>query len=208
MNSGLPKQFLLLGGTPVLIHAMKAFYRFDPRFSFFIVLPETFIPLWKELCARHSLTIGHEVVPGGENRFHSVRNALARVPASGLVAIHDGVRPLVSEATIAASFRMASLNGNAVPVIPVNESIRLVSESGNEPVQREHLRIVQTPQVFRAARIMEAYEKAPHDRFTDDATVLELLGEKICLVEGNRENIKITYPGDLAIAEALLGANV
>ena len=205
MNTEVPKQFLLLAGQPVLMHTIRIFHLFDPGMTLFVTLPESHIPYWEQLCRHHSFLIPHHLVKGGETRFGSVKNALERIKGEGLVAIHDGVRPLVSIETLKRTFEEAEKSGNAIPVIRMQESIRETGPEGSKEVARENLRIVQTPQVFRIALIRKAYDSAPHQNFTDDATVLETLGEPIHLVEGNPENIKITRPSDLRCAEAILG---
>jgi 2-C-methyl-D-erythritol 4-phosphate cytidylyltransferase len=207
MNTDVPKQFLLLAGLPVLMYAIRVFYRFDPAMQLLITLSESWFPFWEELCRNYSFTIPHQLVRGGETRFGSVKNALERISGNGLVAIHDGVRPLVSLETLRRTFEEAAKSGNAIPAIRMRESIRETGPGGNKEVARENLRIIQTPQVFRKELIKKAYESAPHQSFTDDATVLETLGETIHLVEGNPENIKITYPVDLLCAEAILGSS-
>jgi len=207
MDTDVPKQFLLLAGQPVLMYAIRVFYRFDPAMQLLITLPESWFPFWEELCLNHSFTIPHQLVRGGETRFGSVKNALERISGNGLVAIHDGVRPLVSTGTLKRTFEEAAKSGNAIPAIRMRESIRETGPGGNKEVARENLRIIQTPQVFRKELIKKAYESAPHQSFTDDATVLETLGETIHLVEGNPENIKITYPVDLLCAEAILASS-
>jgi 2-C-methyl-D-erythritol 4-phosphate cytidylyltransferase len=204
MNSGIPKQFLLLSGLPVLMRSIRAFYLFDPTILIILALPESFQAYWQELCEKYNFKIQHQVITGGDSRFFSVRNSLDVVPDNYLVAIHDGVRPLVSQKTISRAFQEADTHGNAIPVIPVNESIRKVKGEKNEPVSRDMLRFVQTPQVFRAQAIKNAYANAVHNDFTDDASVLEMTGEKLYLVDGNPENIKITLPSDLVFAEAIL----
>ncbi len=204
MNTEVPKQFLILAGLPVLMHTIRIFHLFDPGMILFIVLPENQISYWKELCLKHSFTIPHHLVTGGETRFGSVRNALQQITGEGLVAIHDGVRPLVSIETLKRTFEEAAINGNAIPVIGMPESIRETGSGRNKEVTRENLVIVQTPQVFRKELIKKAYNSASHENFTDDATVLETLGELIHLVEGNSENIKITHPSDLRCAETIL----
>ena len=204
MSSGTPKQFLLLSGLPVLMHAIRAFYRFDPGTDLIVALPSSLFPDWKRLCRRYDFNLPHRLSKGGKSRFHTVKNALKLAGGSSFVAIHDGVRPLVSRTVIAAAFRDARKYGNAVPVIPVAESVRWVTTGINETFSRDQLRIVQTPQVFRTELVRKAYELAPPGDYTDDATVVERLGEKIHLVDGNRENIKITYPSDLILAEALI----
>jgi 2-C-methyl-D-erythritol 4-phosphate cytidylyltransferase len=204
MNSDLPKQFHLLAGLPVLIRSINAFVRFDPDIKVVVALPELYHDYWKELCIKHAFVILHQVVKGGETRFHSVENSLEIIPGDFIVAIHDAVRPLVSQKTIARTFDLAEKKGNAIPVSPVRESIRITDDDQNHPVSRDSLRIIQTPQVFRAKEIKEAYAGVSHSDFTDDACVLESSGKKLNLVEGNPENIKITLPYDLVVAEAIL----
>jgi 2-C-methyl-D-erythritol 4-phosphate cytidylyltransferase len=205
MNTEIPKQFLLLAGQPVLMHTIRIFHLFDPEMPLFVTLPESHIPYWEQLCRKHSFTILHHIVKGGITRFDSVKNALEQINGEGLVAIHDGVRPLVSIETLKRTFEEAGKNGNSIPVIRIQESIRETGPYGNKEIARENLRIVQTPQVFRKELIKKAYNSAPHQNYSDDATVLETLGETIHLVEGNPENIKITCPSDLRCAEAILG---
>jgi len=204
INSDIPKQFLLLSGLPVLMHSVNAFRKFDPSVQIVIALPHAFYSLWETLCRKYNFQAKHECIQGGETRVQSVKNALALIPDTGYTAIHDGVRPLVSEETIRKAFYEAELFGNAVPVIPVNESVRKTEGTSNMPVPRDTLYMVQTPQVFKTGLIKKAYSLIEKDDFTDDATILETTGEKIHLFEGNRENIKITYPNDLLLAEALL----
>jgi 2-C-methyl-D-erythritol 4-phosphate cytidylyltransferase len=204
MNTDVPKQFLLLAGQPVLMHTIRIFHLFDPEMPLFVTLPESHIPYWEQLCRNHSFTIPHHVVKGGGTRFDSVKNALDRISGEGLVAIHDGVRPLVSIETLKRTFEEAGKSGNAIPVIRMQESIRETGPCGSKEITRENLRIVQTPQVFRKELIKKAYNSVPRQNYTDDATVLETLGETIHLVEGNPENIKITCPSDFRCAEAIL----
>jgi 2-C-methyl-D-erythritol 4-phosphate cytidylyltransferase len=206
MNPDIPKQFLLLNGIPLLMHSVHAFLRFDPSIQIIIALPRSYKSLWETLCIKHDFHPEHEVIAGGETRVQSVKNALTLVRHTGCTAIHDGVRPLVSDETIQKAFFEAELFGNAVPVIPVNESVRMMEGASNQPVSRDTLYIVQTPQVFKTVLIKKAYSLIGSDDFTDDATILETSGEKIHLVAGNRENIKITWPVDLLVAEALLKA--
>ena len=207
MNNDIPKQFLDLDGKPVILRSIYTFLAYDPAIKLTVVLPETHVLHWKEMCSACSFSHPHTLVTGGETRFHSVKNGLAAVPDDDVVAIHDAVRPLVSLDTIDKGFRDAIAFGNAVPVVTVNESVRWKEGPGNHPIDREHLRIVQTPQVFDASLIKRAYLRiAAHDAgiFTDDATVLEAMGVPIHLYDGNRENIKITIPEDLSVATALL----
>jgi len=208
MDADIPKQFLLLHGKPVLMHTCETFYSFDPSLSLIIVLPAEHITTWETLCKTHSLTIPHRIVEGGPERFYSVRNALRTIhPDESLVAIHDGVRPLVSHETIQTAFDAAYKFGNAIPVIPVIDSVREQTPSANHIIDRSKLQLIQTPQVFICSLICKAYEQDYSSSYTDDASVVEKLGEKIILTKGNPENIKITRPIDLIIAEALINHN-
>ncbi len=205
MNRNLPKQFEILNGKPVLMHTFHAFYGYDPDINFILVLPENQFDYWEGICREHEFGLKHELVAGGETRFHSVKNGLAHVPVNSVVFIHDGVRPLVSATTIENCYNTALINGNALPVVPVTESLRKVENEQNFSADRSKYFLVQTPQTFLSEKIKNAYARPFSDKFTDDASVLESTGGKISLVDGNRENIKITYPQDLIIAEALLG---
>jgi len=204
MNSDIPKQFLVLANLPVILHSIFAFTKFDPSIQVVIALPEIYFTYWNDICEKHVFIYPHTLSKGGETRFHSVKRALTLIPDDRIVAIHDAVRPLVSESTIERGYRDALTFGNAIPVIPVSESIRWSEGRKNQSIDREHLRIVQTPQVFDASLIKRAYNRITNDSFTDDASVLEAMGETIHLFEGNRENIKITHPDDLMVAEALM----
>ena len=205
MGGPQPKQFLELVGRPVLMHTLEAFDRWDASARLIVVLPEDQIDTWKRLCEAHVFGRIHRVVAGGETRFHSVRNGLDAVASDGLIAVHDGVRPLVAPSVIAACFAAAADGGAAVPVVPVVESVREVDADGcSRPVDRARLRVVQTPQVFRTDVLRAAY-RLPYDpRFTDDASVVEASGVAVRLVPGNRENIKLTTPMDLLLAEQLM----
>jgi 2-C-methyl-D-erythritol 4-phosphate cytidylyltransferase len=204
MNSEIPKQFMELDGLPVILHSIYSFIQFDPLLQLVVALPENYFSYWHELCEKYSFSFVHSLAKGGETRFHTVKKALSQVPDDRIVAIHDAVRPLISKATIEKGYRDALTFGNAVPVIPVIESIRWSEGKKNQTVDREHLRVVQTPQVFEAGLIKRAYARITTDSFTDDAAVLEAMGETIHLFEGNPENIKITHADDLFIARALL----
>lgn len=205
MGGPQPKQFLELAGRPVLMHTLEAFDRWDASALLIVVLPEDQIDTWKRLCEAHAFVRAHRVVAGGETRFHSVRKGLDAVASDGLIAVHDGVRPLVAPSVIAACFAAAADGGAAIPVAPVVESVREVdADGGSRPVDRTRLRVVQTPQVFRADVLRAAY-RLPYDpRFTDDASVVEASGVAVRLVPGNRENIKLTTPMDLLLAELLM----
>ncbi len=204
MNAPLPKQFIAINGRPILMHTIDAFIRYQYSINIILVLPATQISFWEQLCSGQSFHHPVKIVQGGPTRFDSVKNGLAVVPAEALVAIHDGVRPLVSQPTISHAFLHAEKFGNAIPAIAVSESVRVVDNASSKPVDRTSLRIVQTPQCFKAELIKNAYEISYHESFTDDASVLEKAGEKIQLCEGNKENIKITNPEDLRLAEAIL----
>ncbi len=203
MNALIPKQFLLLKNQPVLMHSIKRFYSFDSNIKIIIALPEEHIPYWETLCEQHSFGIQHTVVKGGETRFQSVKNALEKIHKDHLVGVHDGVRPLVNVSTIQACYDMASVMGNAVPVTDPVESVRKVEDGKNVALNRERLKMVQTPQVFKGEILLEAYNCEGSSCFSDDASVVEAAGYLIHLAEGNRENIKITTSLDLPIAEAI-----
>lgn len=205
MGGPIPKQFMLLKGRPLLCWTIEAFHRFDPGMPIGLVLPEPQIPVWRALCIGHKFHVAHEVVVGGEERFHSVRNGLAAVKHEGLVAVHDGVRPLVGTDLIERTFRAAEEQGAAIPVLPISSSVREVDGTNSRPVDRSRLRTVQTPQCFQVALLRKAFELPYEVAFTDEATLVERLGVKVHLVEGEARNLKVTTPTDLRIAEALLG---
>ncbi|MCX6254414.1 MAG: 2-C-methyl-D-erythritol 4-phosphate cytidylyltransferase [Bacteroidia bacterium] len=204
MGAEIPKQFLELAGRPVLMHTIERFKAFNEAIEIITVLPENQLRHWIELQKKHSFTVPQTLVKGGSHRFFSVRNGLVFVNVPGLVAIHDGVRPFVSIDTIKRCFDTAEKLGNAIPTISPTESLRIMTDQGSIPVNRLHVKQIQTPQVFNADLIKKAYLQEYRPEFTDDATVLEKTGEKINLIDGNRENIKITNPEDLLISTALL----
>jgi 2-C-methyl-D-erythritol 4-phosphate cytidylyltransferase len=204
MGLETPKQYLELAGRPVLMHTIERFIEFNDKIEIITVLPENQLSHWRELQKKYSFDVPQTIVKGGAHRFVSVKHGLEFVNSPGLVAIHDGVRPLVKLETIRRCFETAEKLGNAVPVVTPADSMRLTTSKGNKPINRNDLKIVQTPQVFDAALIKKAYKQDYDLSFTDDATVLEKTGVKINIVEGNRENIKITNPEDLFIAQTLL----
>lgn len=206
MKSEIPKQFLELVGKPILMHTLERFVTFDPAIKIILVLPEAHQSTWKELCIRHAFAIKHSVVNGGETRFHSVKNGLNTISGDGIVAVHDGVRPLVSISTIRRCFEEAKMMGNAIPCIPVHETVRQIEGDSSKLIDRSALRLVQTPQVFEIRLLQQAFNQEYQSFFTDDASVLEYKGEKINLVDGNRENIKITEPADLVLAKSVIEA--
>lgn len=204
MNNAVSKQFIEINGLPVLMHTFNAFSDFCPKLEFILVLPKDQLGYWNGLCNKYEFKTEHKIAVGGETRFQSVKNGLDLISEDGIVFIHDGVRPLVSAKTLQNCLETAVEKGNALPVIPVAESIRCTSEKGNQPVDRSKYFLVQTPQTFQARLIKDAFRLAKTSTFTDDATVLESMGENIHLVEGNRENIKITFPEDLVYAKSFL----
>jgi len=204
MGAELPKQFLLLAGKPVLMHTLEAFHKADATTELILVLPAEHQEFWAELCTKHAFTLDHQVATGGVVRFDSVRNGLKLIKEEGLIAVHDGVRPLVSPALIQRCFAKALEKGAAIPVFELTESIRRVEGPRSFAEDRSRYRSVQTPQTFRSEILRLAYEQPFQPVFTDDAAVAEAAGYEIALVEGNRENIKITTPQDLLLAEQLL----
>lgn len=210
MGGDVPKQFLPLGGRPVLMHTIDRFREVFPDMHIIVVLPQGQHDYWHDLCRRHHLEGGFLTAPGGDTRFHSVLNGLNAIPADvseGLVGVHDGVRPFVSRDTLRRCYDEAARSGTAVPVVPVVETLRHVSPDGESmTVPRGDYRLVQTPQVFSLALLLRAYRQPYAPQFTDDASVVEALGERITLVEGNRENIKLTTPADLLLAKGIMEA--
>ncbi|MDR2120733.1 MAG: 2-C-methyl-D-erythritol 4-phosphate cytidylyltransferase [Tannerella sp.] len=204
MGGDLPKQFIPVHGKPVLMHTLGVFHRWDESAMLVVVLPEAHRAYWEMLCRELDCRIPHRIATGGETRFHSVRNALPYVSQCDVVGVHDGVRPLVTPEVIESCFVEAATCGAAVPVIPLTESIRVRDDRGSRAVDRADYCIVQTPQVFHRDRIEAAYRQPYNPLFTDDASVVEASGKSVCLVSGNRENIKITTPTDLVIAEKML----
>lgn len=204
MGNEIPKQFMEMAGKPVLMHTIEAFLAYDPEIEIVLVLPAHHFGLWEELCRRYRFNHIHRLGKGGQYRFDSVANGLKMIEGEGLVFIHDGVRPLVSRATLQRCCDLAAEKGNAIPAVKVVESIRWEEGNLNKPIDRNKVWLIQTPQTFRVSLIREAYRQEFREEFTDDASVMESLGYRIYLTEGNRENIKITWPVDLLWAETLL----
>ncbi len=202
MGLELPKQFLLLKGKPVLMHTIEVFSSID-SIQIIVVLPSNQIGYWKTLCQEYKFNIPVQLVDGGETRFHSVKNALTLVDENTLVAIHDGVRPLISKEIIAVSFSVANEKGNAVTCVALKDSIRQTNHDSNQSVNRSNYFLIQTPQTFKSDLIKSAYNNSKHTNFTDDASVLEEAGNEIFLIDGDYKNIKITTADDMLIAEAL-----
>lgn len=206
IKSKVPKQFLILHGKPVLLHTIEAFYRYSEKINIILVLPEDDFETWKSICEKYKFTDTIILQKGGESRFQSVKNGLAKIEGEGLVAIHDGVRPLVSEDIIGASFRLAAVHQSAVAAVRLKESIRMTDQDNTKAVDRSRYRLIQTPQTFHVQLIKKAYEIKEDTSLTDDASVAEKAGHIISLFEGSYENIKITTQEDLVVAEALLNS--
>ena len=203
MGGDIPKQFLPVCGKPVLMRTLEAFHVYDASIHLILVLPVSQQVYWKQLCEEYQFNLAHEIADGGETRFHSVKNGLALIKEDGLVGVHDGVRPFVSQEVIARCYDEALSLKAVIPVVGVVETVRHLTDEGSETVPRDQYKLVQTPQVFDVALLRRAYEQTYTDMFTDDASVVEALGENVYLVEGNRENIKLTTPFDLKLAELL-----
>lgn len=203
--SHIPKQFLPLAGIPLLIHTTLRFKKAIPNIKIIVVLPRTQLNYWKNICKKYNVKIQHSVVVGGLTRFHSVKNGLKLITdKKGIVAVHDGVRPLVNTEIIRRAFRLAEKKGNAVPVIPINDSLRINKGTKNYAIDRSFYQIVQTPQCFDIQLLRKAYKQSYKKIFTDDASVLEASGEPINLIKGDSKNIKITSFQDILLAEALI----
>lgn len=201
MQNKIAKQFLLLDGKPLLMHTLEAFASCPLNPELLLVLNIHQHQYWESLCKTYEFNIKHEVIKGGEQRFHSVKNGLKAIKGKGIVAIHDAVRPLVSADLILRSFQTAEATGNAVAgIVPTDSMRKLNSEGKSEALNRNELLLIQTPQTFNIDLLRKAYQQPFRNEFTDDASVLEYSGTEINIIEGARENLKITYPEDLEIA--------
>ncbi|TXE03283.1 2-C-methyl-D-erythritol 4-phosphate cytidylyltransferase [Algoriphagus aquimarinus] len=203
MGGPIAKQYLPVAGQPVLMRTLSVFYQVDPSIDLILVLPESDFSYWEELCAEYRFTIPHRLVAGGNSRFQSVRNGLSSLDSNTkLVAIHDGVRPFVSQKVIEESFEVAERAGSAIAVIALKDSIRKLKDDGKSFYEeRQYYRLVQTPQTFQVEKIKKAFAVTELQQFTDDATVYENQGWQVTLISGNPENIKITTPEDMDYAE-------
>ena len=209
MGGEIPKQFIPVAGKPILMHTLEKFQRFGENLvgagglEIILVLPKEQQEYWAELCTKYSFKVPHTVVNGGETRFHSVQNGLKTIPdnAEGVVGIHDGVRPFVSLDVIKRCYEEARVKKAVIPVMPVTDTLRDVTQGKN--VYRENYKIVQTPQTFDIQLLRAANQQPYSEAFTDDASVVEAIGQEVTMVEGNRENIKITTPFDLKIADVI-----
>ncbi len=206
MQSVVPKQFLSLNGMPVVMHTLLAFYQSNSQPRLILVLHADFHAYWKQLCLTHNFNIPHQLVQGGETRFNSVKNGLELIPGNqdSIIAIHDAVRPLTDKAIIDESYTHAAKYGNAVTAVKSRDSVRQLKNNSSAALTRDEIYLIQTPQTFQSTQLKKAYQQPYHDKFTDDASVVEETGVKINLIAGNYQNIKITFPEDIAIAELLL----
>jgi 2-C-methyl-D-erythritol 4-phosphate cytidylyltransferase len=205
MKSTLPKQFIVLGNKPLLMHTIQLFYEFDPKIEIILALPKDWLDYWKELQVAYNFTIPHAIVIGGEERFHTVQNALEKCTGK-FIAVHDGVRPFVSRELLELCFDSLRQNSAVIPVLSIKESVRFLSGNETEALDRNHYKLVHTPQCFLAEALKKAYLQPFHDLVTDDARLLEQMGEKLFFVESEEENIKVTTANDLKIAIAILAS--
>ena len=206
MGTDIPKQFLPIGGMPVLMRTIRRFHEYDASLRIILVLPKAQQDYWKQLCEKYQFEDDYAVADGGATRFHSIKSGLQLIPdeEQGVVAVHDGVRPFPAVEVIHDCYEAARQTGAAIPVIPIVETVRKLESEHSHTVPRDLYRLVQTPQAFDIQLHKRAYAQEYNDGFTDDASVVESLGHPITLVNGNRENIKITTPFDLIVAEAIL----
>lgn len=204
MQNAIAKQFLLLKNLPVIMHTICAFHHATNKPEIIVVLPSDLHEYWEELCVHHNFNIPHQVINGGEQRFHSVRNGLMAIKGDGIIAIHDAVRPMVSKQLIDAAFDEALIHGNAIASIRPSDSVRKIENNGSEIIDRDQLVLIQTPQTFQIEQLRTAYQQQYQPTFTDDASVVEKAGFNINLIEGERHNFKITYPEDLELANLLI----
>jgi 2-C-methyl-D-erythritol 4-phosphate cytidylyltransferase len=205
MQSVVPKQFMAIGGTPILVHTLRRFHVWDNQIGIVVVMHADWMEEWKVIAQKHCPEIPHRLVAGGKERFDSVKAGLLCIDETeAIVGIHDAVRPLVSNETLQRCFDGALQKGSAIPCVPVTDSIRMVTPHGSQHLNRSNLRAVQTPQCFSMEILTKAYQQPYNTIFTDDASVVEASGQEVYLVEGNRENIKITNPEDMRVAESLV----
>lgn len=204
MGHAMPKQFLKLGDRPILMHTIARFAEAVDGCNIIVVLPSDHTQYWEDLCREYGFKIPHTTCTGGEQRFHSIINALKHIGDADIVAVHDGVRPFISTTIIRKAIEDAKVFGAVIPAIPVVDSLREVDGNGNKTADRKRFRMIQSPQVFKTKIITEAYKIPFDETFTDDASVVEANGGKVYLYEGSPENIKITSPIDMLTGEAIL----
>ena len=201
MGSTIPKQFLDLNSKPILMQTINKMHSSLEGSEIILALPKSEFDTWKNLCQQHQFNISHQLVEGGNTRFESVKNALQKVTMNSIIAVHDGVRPLVKESVVKQCMQSAKEKGASIPILHIEESLRQKTDSGSAVVNRDNYLIVQTPQCFTSEVLLKAYQQDYVASFTDDASVVEALGIDVHLIQGNKENIKITTPEDLKIAE-------
>jgi 2-C-methyl-D-erythritol 4-phosphate cytidylyltransferase len=205
MHSAVPKQFLLLNGLPVLMHTINAFHNCETQTQIIVVLPADSHEYWNALCVTHHFDIPHQLISGGETRFHSVKKGLGLInDDDAIVAIHDAVRPLITKEIIDDSYDCAVKYGNAIVAVKSRDSVRQIKDNRSVSLIRDEIYLIQTPQTFQSAQLKRAYQQPYQANFTDDASVVEQTGVNINLIGGSHQNIKITFPEDIAIAEFLL----
>jgi 2-C-methyl-D-erythritol 4-phosphate cytidylyltransferase len=206
MKSNVPKQFLLIGGIPILMKTISMFYEYNPKIEIIVALPEDQIENWSKLITKYNFTIAHKVVKGGKERFHSVKNSLS-ICTGDLIAVHDAVRPLITVELIDRCFEALKVNNVVVPVVEPKDSIRMKQGVKNKSVRRNNFYLVQTPQCFKKSTLEKAYHQEYKKHYTDDASVVENNGTEVFLIEGIYQNIKITNPLDLQFANFLILEN-
>ena len=204
MESLVPKQFMELNQKPVLMHTIEKFYSAASSIHIVVVLPKTHHSVWVTLCQKHQFSIPHQICEGGASRFQSVRNGLKLCVEEAIIAVHDGVRPLINPDLILTLYHEAELNCAVIPVCPMSESIRKTQGEGSKAVDRSQYYSVQTPQCFSSVILHRAYQQDEQETFTDDASVVEALGKDVHLFTGDQRNIKLTTPEDFVFAQALL----
>ncbi|RYZ92178.1 MAG: 2-C-methyl-D-erythritol 4-phosphate cytidylyltransferase [Sphingobacteriaceae bacterium] len=205
MQASVPKQFLLLHSRPVLFYTIEAFYTSTYQPEILLVLHPDFHQYWNSLCVEQNFTIPHKLIAGGNTRFQSVKNGLDTITdPEAIIAVHDAVRPLTDKSIIDGAYQYAAEHGNAVTSVKSRDSVRQVKDELSAALVRDEIYLIQTPQTFTAAQLNKAYKQPYNEAFTDDASVVEKAGFAISLIEGNYNNIKITFPEDIAIAELLL----
>ncbi|MGZ3750458.1 MAG: 2-C-methyl-D-erythritol 4-phosphate cytidylyltransferase [Mucilaginibacter sp.] len=205
MHSVVPKQFLLLNGLPVLMHTINAFHNCQVQPQIIVVLPDDSHEYWNTLCKKHGFDVPHQLISGGETRFHSVKRGLGLIDdTDAIIAVHDAVRPLVTKEIIDESYECAAKYGNAIVAIKSRDSVRQIKDNRSISLVRDEIYLIQTPQTFQSEQLKQAYQQPYSANFTDDASVVEQTGVNINLINGSYQNIKITFPEDIAIAEFLL----
>ena len=206
MGGNIPKQYLPLKGRPIIVHTLEKFRKFDPHIKIVVVVAPSHQELWAQIALSYEIARDISLAPGGASRFESVKNGLDLIHEESLIGIHDAVRPLVGLDTLARCYKAAEIKGSGIPVFDMEDSVRMLDgQDSSLPLDRSRLKRVQTPQVFRSVQIKQAYQQSFNPGFTDDASVYETCFSPLTLVEGNPENIKITTPLDLKLAEVLMG---